>query len=708
MAVLLIYSPYYYQLICNFMPMKNYIVVTHILVFMLCVGLSRQASAQCFPITLIDSVTGCNGNTFSLPASIPPTYTVSNVSWLPTAGLSAANVLNPTVTVGGTTTTYTVSITGSTALLVPNGDFNSTTANFTGAYILGTGGPWGPVSNTGTYFITNDPFLAHSNFPTFGDHTTGTGNMLVVNGSSVANADIWCQTISVTPNTTYTVNVWAANCVGSNMPDLQFFIDGIPTGAIVTLGAATGIWTPVTAVFTTGPTATSVNACLQDLTLAASGNDFALDDFSITNNCTSVDSVKVKSNGLDIDFNFNYNLGCTEDTVSFNAITLASATPVLSYSWNFGDFGIASGSSVSHVYSNQAIYNVTLIANNGNCADTVVKQVNVIHPFIPGFSIPKDSICLGQSTTTNNFSIGMGLQSSWSMGDGTPPIQANQVTYTYATGGTYTITLVLTNAMGCVDSIKKTIYVEQTYPVGFSISKDTVCVGEAIFINDTISPFINSFIYNFGNGFTSTYHNPTHTYTEAGPQMIILTLGYKVCTAQNKTINIAVLNTPIVNAGPDTSYCPGLTAPITLTANAIYANSILWNTGSSNTSIPVSEGGGAFWVTASNGYCSAADTVLVNRDCYLNIPNSFTPDADGLNDYFLPRELLSSGLISFNMSIFNRWGEQVYTTSSLTGRGWDGNFGSKPQPMGAYVYTIRYTLKNGEFKSYTGNVTLLR
>jgi len=71
--------------------------------------------------------------------------------------------------------------------------------------------------------------------------------------------------------------------------------------------------------------------------------------------------------------------------------------------------------------------------------------------------------------------------------------------------------------------------------------------------------------------------------------------------------------------------------------------------------------------------CYSTDSIWVKRNCYLNIPNSFSPNGDGLNDYFLPRELLASGLTTFTMNIYKRWGENIFSTTSIDGRGWDGN-----------------------------------
>ena len=106
--------------------------------------------------------------------------------------------------------------------------------------------------------------------------------------------------------------------------------------------------------------------------------------------------------------------------------------------------------------------------------------------------------------------------------------------------------------------------------------------------------------------------------------------------------------------------------------------------------------------------CTGSDTVNVSNDCYLDVPNVFTPNGDGLNDYFLPRQLLSKGLASFSMEIYNRWGQVIFTTSSIDGRGWDGKFNDTPQPEGVYVYVIDATFVDGQKEHHQGNVTLLR
>jgi gliding motility-associated-like protein len=134
---------------------------------------------------------------------------------------------------------------------------------------------------------------------------------------------------------------------------------------------------------------------------------------------------------------------------------------------------------------------------------------------------------------------------------------------------------------------------------------------------------------------------------------------------------------------------------------------LLWNTGSTASSIAVTQAG-RYWLKVTDGECSTTDSIRIDRDCYINIPNSFSPDGDGLNDFFFPRDLLSSGLRDFSMTLYNRWGEKVFYTTTLDGRGWDGKLDGVAQSTGVYVYVIEAEFINNLKKTFQGNVTLIR
>ncbi len=97
-------------------------------------------------------------------------------------------------------------------------------------------------------------------------------------------------------------------------------------------------------------------------------------------------------------------------------------------------------------------------------------------------------------------------------------------------------------------------------------------------------------------------------------------------------------------------------------------------------------------------------TVIVQPDFTFFVPNSFTPNGDGLNDVF---KAYGTGLLDFELIISNRWGEHVFSTKNID-EGWDGTVNSEPAPPDVYVYLINYTDNMGRTKVKAGAVSLIR
>ena len=160
-------------------------------------------------------------STPSLTLAAPAGYTYYNWS---------DNTYNQTlnVTAAGT---YSVEIGIPSGNLVSNGKFELGNVGFTTDYILGTSGagPWGPLSNPGTYGVSTSPSLLHSNFSSCTDHTPAPGTkMLVVNGAGTPNSLVWSQTIAVTASTDYLFGAWVMNSLNEpNVGILQFFVNGV-------------------------------------------------------------------------------------------------------------------------------------------------------------------------------------------------------------------------------------------------------------------------------------------------------------------------------------------------------------------------------------------------------------------------------------------------------------------------------------------------
>ncbi|CAA6830271.1 MAG: internalin, putative [uncultured Aureispira sp.] len=113
-------------------------------------------------------------------------------------------------------------------------------------------------------------------------------------------------------------------------------------------------------------------------------------------------------------------------------------------------------------------------------------------------------------------------------------------------------------------------------------------------------------------------------------------------------------------------------------------------------------------VTATSAdSCVASDTLLVLVQGLFNgMPNAFTPNNDGTNDFFGPVGLSNSDVLEFR--IFNRWGQEIYNNNDISNGGWDGNYKGVPQPTEVYIYTLRYKLLGQEEQLMKGECTLIR
>ena len=168
---------------------------------------------------------------------------------------------------------------------------------------------------------------------------------------------------------------------------------------------------------------------------------------------------------------------------------------------------------------------------------------------------------------------------------------------------------------------------------------------------------------------------------------------------------------------PDTvTFCEGDQATIqaaTLPSQYATLTAYLWNTGSTLTGIQV-RAPGLYWLTAQTPCYPLADSTWAVQDfCenYLWIPNAFTPDGDGTNDFFE----FQGAPAPVKLSIYDRWGKQVFYSDNYQNN-WDGTYQGQPLPGGVYTYLIEYLYINpngqqpnpdGSKRQVRGTVTLI-
>lgn len=276
--------------------------------------------------------------------------------------------------------------------------------------------------------------------------------------------------------------------------------------------------------------------------------------------------------------------------------------------------------------------------------------------------------------------------------------------HTYTQAGIYNDTL--TSIFGC-DSVVTT----------------TLSVGNATTFNNPQSICIGgSYVLN------------GHTYTEAG------TYNDTISSAGCDSVIITVLTTTnAINTNNPQSICSGSSYFInghsyssagtytdTLTASAgcdsiITTVLTLSNTVNFNNPQSICNGysysinghsysnAGTYTdtLTAAAGCDSIVTTLLTLKDCTkckIIIPNAFSPNNDGINDILKP---LGMCIENFSMTIYNRWGQKVYSFSNIT-EGWDGLYKNIPQAIGIYVYVASGNFDNGETFKLKGNISLIR
>jgi gliding motility-associated-like protein len=247
--------------------------------------------------------------------------------------------------------------------------------------------------------------------------------------------------------------------------------------------------------------------------------------------------------------------------------------------------------------------------------------------------------------------------------------------------------------------------------MSMTLSDTVLCQGTYITMSSNYTGIgLTGNVCDFGNGDSIKDKNPvSYAYLGTGTFNIKHNAQYRVCNSVSISRKVMVIPQPNLDLGPDTTICVGNEA-ITISDDRNAANPTaqwLWNTGSTSNSIKVTTPG-VYAVKLNLSNCTTTDSLIVREDCYMHIPNVFSPNDDGVNDFFCPRNLIAKGLVKFKMSIYNRWGQLIFETINIDGRGWDGKFNGLPQTQGVYVYKIDAIFRDGTSENRTGNVTLLR
>ncbi len=336
---------------------------------------------------------------------------------------------------------------------------------------------------------------------------------------------------------------------------------------------------------------------------------------------------------------------CTGTTVHFSNLGGSSGS---NWYWDFGDPSTTTDHSTLnspiYTYPTSGTYTVSLTTGYGtNCANTAISTVDI--GWVNASFTNNAPKCVGDPVTFTNTSTSSSNVTitayNWYFGDGgTSALQS--AIHTYNVGGTYTVTLIITSNIGCLDTVLQTIVINPKPIANAGVDK-TVCANNAnVLLNGIVTNATGGVWTSSGTGTFSpnntnlnTTYIPSNADTAIGSvNLYLTTTGNGICGSGKDTMKITITDAPsIANAGADQTICGVTTA--TISANNPIIGTGFWtlvsgtatitNPSSAITTVTGLSPGTSNvfqWTISSSGCISTSDNVIINTDFSPTIANA--------------------------------------------------------------------------------------
>ncbi len=615
-------------------------------------------------------------NSVTLTASGASTYTWSGMSGLSN---TAGSVNNPVITFtpSGLATTGTVSLLGvngpcsnTTSFnmsIIPNPSISVTSASVCqglGTALVASGAAsynWAPsigLSSTSGATVTANPTVS---------------TVYNVIGSSLGcNSTTQTGILTVVPNPTITVSPLTNTiCFGGNIN-------------LTASGASTYNWAPNTGLNTT--TGAVVNAGPTTTT-----------DYTVVGSAASCTSSAVYQVSVIIVPNLQTSV--SKDIICYGDNTNINVNGASGYNWA-PSTGLSSPTGAFVIASPAVSTSYTVTGFNGVCTASANVMIQVVPPTDLKISSPEYQICYGKSTPI----YATGAQNyTWSPATGLDNTSGPNVMASPLTTTNYTV--VGFNQTGTVVCPQQMSYSVIVVPIAVAAVSPSVAIcsgaktklvasgGNTVLWTPTVG-------LNTGSG-TGVVASPTVT-TE-----YTVDVSYEGFCGTYTTVLVQVNPNPTVTAGRDTSL--NIEQPMFL--SAVGSGTMTWIDGEEimcrvcpNSQVFPQRNSCYIIETINEFGCKATDDMCieVTKDFSIYIPNSFSPNGDGINDEFLA---FGYNITDFTMEIFDRWGEKLFSSNDLY-KGWPGTYKNNPSEVAVYIYKITYKGLDGKKITKTGHVTL--
>ena len=402
---------------------------------------------------------------------------------------------------------------------------------------------------------------------------------------------------------------------------------------------------------------------------------------------------------------------CMNDPTGAIDVTVQGGTPGYQYSWSNGPTTPDIDSLESGPYT------LTVTDILGCVLTTTITVNNPVNPMVVT-PTQNNVSCHGYNDATLLLSITGGqpvYDILWNTGDTVNYLDS-------LTPGTYSV--LVTDAQGCEEPLSFTVTEPAPIVANFVPSSTFGCIPlDVTFTNLSTGPYTNS-TWDFGNTITQTTQNANTTLTIPGCYSITLTVYNAIGCADTITMDSLVCVVPGPQASFSAStgsidYFTGLLELTNTSLGSVISTFWTFGDGSPNSTIenPVhyypdqqpADYEVTLTVTDTNG-CTDTATAVFSLIELLNvyIPNTITIDGDNLNELFLPIFSNPDIIKSYNLQIFNRWGNLVFETDTPA-EGWDGRYkGKRDVQLGLYNWKIVYTDNKSVTRTLAGHVNVLR
>ena len=420
--------------------------------------------------------------------------------------------------------------------------------------------------------------------------------------------------------------------------------------------------------------------------------------------------------------------GCSPHPVQFSA----TAVHAVSFRWDFGDGNVSPASAqgaADHTYEEAGLYQPKLLlTDERNCTVVIPakKQVTVDGVEVkPTVSLPEvcDSTLMTFHATGTIFSADSLNQPAdylWNFGEAaaTEPTSTQAApTHRYAAPGTYPVTLSITTAYGCSFTETLPVTVPDALRLEVTTSADTaLCRGAAAPLQAS-----GAYRYLWSPAGSLDADQGANVWAHPDSTTTYQVIGYSEgdCVSDTAQVHVAVHPVPTADLPADTTIGAGTAVQLP----ARYSPDVIsweWSPARylncTGCALPVSTPHRpiTYKVVAANQWgCTDSASVNVKLVCKngtVFIPNTFTPNNDGVNDIFYPRGKGVSEVLYFR--IYNRWGQLIFerTHFQLNDRasGWDGTFKGQPFTPGVFVYQTAMRCESGAMFELDGDITLIR